>query len=94
MLLPNEEHVRLSANGNWMIAWGSTGARLYQSNNTYPLQTLIEGPVETLFWQPDSKAFYIQSAGSLYRFVFPGLRPIEIASGLPEDIALEMIWVE
>ncbi len=94
MLFPNEEHVRLSANGNWMIAWGSTGARLYQSNNTYPLQTLIEGPVETLFWQPDSKAFYIQSAGSLYRFVFPGLRPIEIASGLPEDIALEMIWVE
>jgi hypothetical protein len=99
ILLPDMGNARLSPNGNWLISWGdgegsAAGARLFQSNNSNPLQTLIDQPVETLIWQPDSKGFFILSEGSLYHFVFPGLRPDEIIAGLPTDTMLEWAWVE
>jgi hypothetical protein len=99
LFLPGQGNTRLSPNGNWLIAWGDgeksmSGARLHQSNSNHPLQTLLEGRVESLFWQPDSMAFFIQSEGVLYYFVFPGLRPIEIADGLPLDSPLEWLWVD
>jgi hypothetical protein len=82
-----------------LIAWGdgensTTGARLYQSNSNSPLQTLIPGPVEMLFWQPDSLGFFIQSEGALYQFIFPGLRPKTIVEGIPEESPIEMLWVD
>ncbi len=99
LFLPGQGNARLSPNGNWLIAWGdgensASGARLYQSASDHSLQTLLESPVETLFWQPDSMAFFIQSEGALYHFAFPGLKPLEIANGLPLDTALEWLWVE
>ncbi|NLN69559.1 MAG: hypothetical protein GX142_02055 [Chloroflexi bacterium] len=97
MLLPGEGHARLSPNGSWFITWGdgintTAGARLFQSHNSSPLQTLINEPVEVLFWQPDSKGFFILSEGSLYRYIFPGLKPDEVITGLPEGA--QFIWVE
>jgi len=99
LLLPGQGNARPSPNGNWLIAWGdgensTAGARLYQSNSNSPLQTLIPGPVETIFWQPDSQSFFIQSEGALYHFVFPGLRPKTIAEEIPQDGPIEMLWVE
>jgi hypothetical protein len=99
LFLPNQGNARLSPNGNWLIAWGDgekslLGARLHQSNSNHPLQTLLEGRVESLFWQPDSMGFFIQSEGVLYYFAFPGLRPIKIADGLPLDSPLEWLWVD
>ena len=99
LFLPGQGNARLSPNGNWLIAWGdgqksTSGARLHQSNSNHPLQTLLDGRVESVFWQPDSMAFFIQSEGVLYYFVFPGLRPIEIADGLPLDSPLEWLWVD
>jgi hypothetical protein len=99
LLLPEQGNARPSPNGNWLIAWGdgensTAGARLYQSNSNSPLQTLIPGPVEAVFWQPDSQGFFIQSEGSLYQFVFPGLRPKTIAEELPLESPIEMLWVE
>jgi hypothetical protein len=85
--------------GNWIITWGdgeksTSGARLHQSNSNHPLQTLLEGHVESIFWQPDSMAFFIQSEGVLYYFVFPGLKPLEITDGLSMDSPLEWLWVD
>ena len=99
LLLPGEGLARLSPNGNWMIAWGdgentTAGARLYQSENNRPLQTLIDQPVEALIWQPDSKGFFILSTGTLYHFAFPGLKPTGVIREMPQDIALDWIWVE
>lgn len=99
MVLPGQGNARISPNGNWLIAWGdgensASGARLYQSASDHPLQTLLEGPVEALFWQPDSRGFFIQSEGALYHFVFPGLKPLEISNDLSLDSALEWLWVE
>lgn len=98
LFLPNQGNASLSPNGNWLIAYGdeksASGARLHQSASNHPLQTLLESRVESLFWQPDSRAFFIQSEGGLYHFVFPGLKPIEIADGLPTDKALVYIWVD
>lgn len=99
LLLPGQGNARPSPNGNWSIAWGdgenaTAGARLYQSNSNSPLQTLVTGPVETVFWQPDSQGFFIQSEGALYQFVFPGLRPKTITEGLPQDSPIEMLWVD
>lgn len=97
--LPGQGNASVSPNGNWIIAWGdglnsASGARLYQSTSDRPLQTLLESPVETLIWQPDSQGFFIQSEGSLYQFTFPGLKPIQIAVGLPIDTALVWLWVD
>lgn len=99
LFLPGQGNAHLSPNGNWLIAWGdgensTSGARLYQSASDHTLQTLLEGHVETMFWQPDSMGFFIQSEGVLYHFVFPGLKPLEIDNDLPLDTALEWLWVE
>lgn len=98
-LLPGQANANLSPNGNWLIAWGDgvnskAGARLYQSASSFPLQTLTEDPVESLMWQPDSMGFFILSEGVLSHFVFPGLRPSEIVSGLPQGADFSLIWVE
>lgn len=99
MLFPNEGDVRLSPNGQWMIAWGdgqstTVGARLYQPDSTHHLQVIIESPVNEVLWRPDSKAFIVQSEGVLYRLTFPGLNLKEVATGFEETIPLDLIWVE
>ncbi len=99
LLLPGEGRAHLSPNGNWVIAWGdgegsTAGARLYQSNNSNPLQTITRHPVEALIWQPDSNGFFLLSEGTLAHYVFPGLSPIEVMSGFPPGTMLEWAWVE
>lgn len=99
MLLPDQGNARLSPNGNWLIAWGdgegsAAGAQLFQADSSNPLQTLLEQPVESLIWQPDSKGFLILSEGSLFHFVFPSLRPDEIITGLPADTGFGWVWVD
>lgn len=97
--LPDERKARLSPSGNWIVAWGTleggdAGARLYQSPSGTRLQTLTDLPVSDLLWQPDSKGFFILAGGSLYQLVFPGLNPLEIASGFSEDQAMVISWAE
>ena len=92
MVLPDEERADLSPTGNWMIAWGD-GARLYQPPSIYPLQTLTENQVDTVFWQPDSKGFFIQSEGMLYSLRFPGLSFDLVEDGFSTDTPLQMAWV-
>lgn len=99
ILLPGEGNARLAPNGSWVIAWGDgensrAGARLFQSHSSNPLQTLIDQPVESLTWQPDSKGFLIVSEGSLYHFTFPGLKPEEIITGIPLTTGFVWTWVE
>lgn len=99
LLLPEEGAASLSPNGNWLVGFGdgepsSPGARLYQAGSSNPLQTLIETPVEALFWQPDSTGFFILSEGVLYHLEFPGLKPSEIASGFTPSADLALTWVE
>jgi hypothetical protein len=99
LLLPGEGRAHLSPNGNWVIAWGdgegsTAGARLYQSNNSNPLQTITRQPVEALIWQPDSNGFFLLSEGTLAHYVFPGLSPIEVMAGFPPGTMLEWAWVE
>ncbi len=99
VLLPGEGEARLSPNGNWLVGYGdgeqsSPGARLYQSGSSNPLQSVVESPVDALFWQPDSSGFFLLSEGALFHLVFPGLRPSEITSGLLPGADLPLIWVE
>ncbi len=92
MVLPGESSADLSPIGNWMIAWGD-GARLYQPPSIYPLQTLTEKQVETVYWQPDSRGFFIQSEGDLYSLEFPGLSFQLVEDGFPAGEPLIMAWV-
>ncbi len=92
MVLSGETSADLSPTGNWLIAWGD-GARLYQPPSIYPLQTLTEDQVESVYWQPDSKGFFIQSEGRLYSLTFPGLSLQLVEEGFAEDEPLIMAWV-
>lgn len=92
MVLPDEVWADLSPIGNWMIAWGD-GARLYQPPSIYPLQTLTENQVETVFWQPDSKGFFIQSEGALYSLRFPGLSFDLVEDGFSTETPMQMAWI-
>jgi len=92
MVLPGETAADLSPKGNWMITWGD-GARLYQPPSIYPLQTLTEDHVEAVFWQPDSKAFFIKSEGALFYLTFPGLSFQLVEDGFLNDEPLMMAWV-
>jgi dipeptidyl aminopeptidase/acylaminoacyl peptidase len=99
LLLAGQGKARLSPNGNWLIAWGDgegapAGARLFQANSSNPLQTLTDQPVDALIWQPDSKGFFLFSAGALNHYVFPGLSPNEIITGVTAETILEWVWVE
>lgn len=97
--LPDEGDVRISPDGNWMIAWGdginsSSGARLYQPPSPYPLQTLSEDLVEVVMWQPNSKAFFIHANGILYQLTFPGLNLQQVKAGFPQEAQFNLVWVE
>jgi hypothetical protein len=92
MVLPDEVGADLSPMGNWMIAWGD-GARLYQPPSIYPLQTITENLVETIFWQPDSRGFFIQSEGALYSLRFPGLSFDLVEDGFSTETSKQMAWV-
>lgn len=90
IFLSGEKMARISPSGNWVVAWGdengpNPGARLYQSPSGARLQDLTELRVESVFWQPDSKAFFMFAEGTLYRLVFPGLGLDEIATGFAGD---------
>jgi len=92
MILPGEKAADLSPRGNWMLTWGD-GARLYQLPSVYPLQTLTEDNVEAIFWQPDSKAFFLQSEGALYYLAFPSLNFQQVEVDFPESDPLFMAWI-
>ncbi|MDY6845599.1 MAG: hypothetical protein SVP52_00485 [Chloroflexota bacterium] len=92
MFLPGEKAGDLSPKGNWMLTWGE-GARLYQPPSVYPLQTLTEDNVETVFWQPDSKAFFLQSDGALYYLAFPSLNFQQVEVDLTGRDPLFMAWI-
>jgi hypothetical protein len=99
IFLPDENMARLSPSGNWLVAWGdeeggNTGARLYQSPSGTRLQDLTDLQVESVFWQPDSKAFFMVAEGTLYRIAFPGLGLEEIATGFTEDHPPALSWIE
>ncbi len=99
LLLAEEEYLRLSPNGSWLLGWGEgqttpTGLRLYQTSGGTFMQTITDQPVETLFWQPDSLAFFLLSEGILYQVRFPGLKLEQIESGFSPEGALPFIWVD
>jgi len=99
LFLPGEMNAKYSPQGNWMVAWGDgdrfeVGARLYQPTSDHGLQTLVEGAVETVSWQPDSKGLFIQSEGAIYHLAFPGLKPRVVESGFQSGMTLNMAWVE
>lgn len=93
MVLPEEKAADLSSQGNWVIAWGD-GARLYQLPSVFPLQTLTENRVETVFWQPDSKGFFLQTEGALKHLIFPSLGFQQVEDGFSRDETLFMAWVQ
>ena len=100
LYLLGETALHLSPNNQWFIAYGNSpnlldaGARLYQPPSDHPLQMIRAGAIETVLWQPDSRAFFLQSEGALYHYSFPGLKPILIEAGFSSDAALDLVWVE
>ena len=99
ILLTGESGLSVSPSGNWMIGWGDgdtkdSGARLYQSPSGNLLQSLTDLQVTSVYWQPDSKAFFLLAEGTLYRVAFPGLNLEEVTSGYPAGQPLELVWVE
>ena len=99
VMLPEENGGRLSPNGSWMVAWGDSeqgepGLRLYQGLSGNNLQEITDLPVESVLWQPDSKAFFMLAEGVLYHVAFPGLKLEPVESGFALDQTLEMIWME
>ena len=97
--LPNEADLRISPDGQWMVAWGDglgsqSGARLYQTTSSFPLQTISDQSVEAILWQPDSRSFFIFAGRDLFLVEFPqlNLQPIQI--GFPEDGQFDFIYVD
>ncbi len=98
-VLRDEGNLNVSPSGNWMIAWGdgeaaAAGARLYQNPSGNLLQQITDRAVTSVHWLPDSKAFFIQSEGTLYYLAFPELDLTEVETGVSADASLEFIWVE
>jgi len=97
--LPDEGHARISPSGHWMVGWGDgfvgdTGARLYQTSNSKPLQVLSEEPILNAFWQPDSSGFFLLGESSLFHLEFPALNPETIEEDFWIDDPMPFIWVE
>lgn len=98
ILLTGESRLSISPSGNWMIGWGDgeikeSGARLYQGPSGNLLQPLTDLQVVSVYWQPDSKAFFLLAEGTLYRAAFPSLNLEEIETGYPANQMLDMVWV-
>ena len=99
ILISGESGLSISPSGNWMVGWGDggtnqSGARLYQGPGGNLLQSLTDLQVTSVYWQPDSRAFFLLAEGVLYRVAFPGLNLEEITAGFPADQSLEMLWME
>lgn len=99
IFLPGEKMAALSPSGNWIVAWGEAGgenpgARLYQSPSGTKLQDLTDLQIDSVYWQPDSKAFFMLAEGTIYRLAFPGLSLDEVATGFDQGLMLDMSWVE
>jgi len=99
LILRDEGNLNVSPSGNWMIAWGNgeaaaAGARLYQNPSGNLLQQITDQAVISVHWLPDSKAFLIQSEGTLYYLAFPDLNLTKVEAGVSADTSLEFIWVE
>ncbi len=97
--LPQESHLVISPNGNWMIAWGEgegfdQGARLYQSPSGNLLQELTDQWVDSVYWGPDSKNIFILAEGYLYHLAFPDLDLMAVEGGIAETILMTFAWVE
>ncbi len=97
--LPDEGHARLAPSGHWMAGWGDgvdgdTGARLYQTSSSKPLQELTEEQIIEVLWQPDSKGIFILGETSLYHLEFPALDLEIVEEGLLVDGPIPFIWVE
>ncbi|MEA3327348.1 MAG: hypothetical protein U9R53_08575 [Chloroflexota bacterium] len=99
VFLADEGGVNLSPTGNWMVGWGdgvkgAAGARLYQSSSSRPLQELSDIAIKNVFWQPDSKGFFLFGEEALYHLEFPALNPQKIREGFSKDDLIDFIWVE
>lgn len=99
LLLSGEGDMRISPNGNWIIAWGdgensAVGARLYQPPSDRALQTVIAEPVDNVLWRPDSLGFFIRTETAIYHLAFPGLTPVVVEEGFSSDADQGIIWVE
>lgn len=99
VLLSSENNLSISPSGNWMVGWGDgetrpSGARLYQGPGGNLLQSITDLQISGVFWQADSKTFYLVAEGVLYQVAFPGLNLEEIASGYADGISLPMVIVE
>jgi hypothetical protein len=99
VLFAEEGDLRFSPNGTWVVAWGDgvtskSGLRLYQTGSGNPLQTITLEPVQSAFWLPNSKGFFMQAGGGLYQLSFPTLNPELIENGFPLEEAIEWLWME
>ncbi len=99
IFLSGEKMARISPSGNWIVAWGAadgdhSGAQLYQSPSGTWLQNLTDKQIESVYWQPDSKAFFILAGGTIYRLAFPDLSLNMIATGFDANQMLDLSWVK
>ena len=99
IFLPDEADLRISPDGQWMVGWGDgigsqSGARLYQTPGSYPLQTISDQIVEAILWQPDSRGFFIFAGGDLFLVEFPQLNLNPVQIGFPEDGQFDLIYVD
>ena len=74
---------RLSASpdGQWLISWSEAGVNLHTADGKF-LQQITNNTVESLFWQTDSKGFYLLMSDGLWHSQFPRLEPVK----LTEDV--------
>ena len=99
VLLGDEKKAAPSPDASWLIAWGDgisspTGLRLYQSPSGSFLQNISESLVSSVFWRPDSKAFFVVSEGVLYYVRFPSLNLEKVDEGFPAGFSGDLIWIE
>jgi len=67
--LNDEQRATFSPDGEWIVGWGTSGARLYYTDGTL-LQSLTDQPVSAVVWQKMVKVYICWMEGGLYQLRF------------------------
>jgi hypothetical protein len=86
------EHISFAKDGSWILAWNSSAVYLYDAKGNR-LQTVREDAISDVFWQPDSRGFYLVTKEALYHYTFPLLQPIKVSDNIGQQSPLPHAWL-
>jgi len=90
--LNDEQRATFSPEGEWIVGWGTSGARLYYTDGTL-LQSLTDQPVSAVVWQKNGQSIYLLEEGGLYQLRFPLLRNQLVTADVYREDERAFAWL-